>query len=161
MDITLLEYEWHDLRDYARKYLNSVQEDYFVLWGKLFNCVESKKWSNILPLLRLFSLNRLQVEQLSGCFQVSILLKLTAGIVLVNNGWMICLEYLWTVLPFASGILAVPFRCGGKKSNVGQRKGERRHVLHQEQSPFNKRRDHWTLMTGKTTLICQEQRVLN
>ena len=60
----------------------------------------------------------------------------SAGVVLVKNGWMICLECLWTVLPFPSGILAVPFRCGGKTSNAGQRKGNQRHVFDQEQSPF-------------------------
>ena len=39
--------------DYAKRYLNLVQVEYQVLWWKLFNAVDAKKWTNILSLVEL------------------------------------------------------------------------------------------------------------
>ena len=39
--------------DYARQYLNPVQEEYQVVWWKLFNAVDAKKWSNVLAFVEL------------------------------------------------------------------------------------------------------------
>ena len=51
VDIALLEEEWEDMAEYAKRYLNLVQEDYRMIWWKLFNSVDSKKWANILSLV--------------------------------------------------------------------------------------------------------------
>ena len=53
VDCSLLQEEWDDMVDYARRYLNLVQEEYQVVWWKLFNAVDAKKWSNILSLVEL------------------------------------------------------------------------------------------------------------
>lgn len=53
VDIALLEEEWEDMAEYAKRYLNLVQEDYQMIWWKLFNSVNSKKWANILSLVEL------------------------------------------------------------------------------------------------------------
>ena len=53
VDITLLEEEWEDMVEYAKRYLNLVQEDYQTIWWKLFNSVDSKKWTNVLSLVEL------------------------------------------------------------------------------------------------------------
>ncbi len=53
VDIALLEEEWEDMTEYAKRYLNLVQEDYRAIWWKLFNVVDSKKWTNILSLVEL------------------------------------------------------------------------------------------------------------
>ena len=53
VDYSLLQEEWDDMVDYARRYLNLVQEEYQVVWWKLFNAVDAKKWSNILSLVEL------------------------------------------------------------------------------------------------------------
>ena len=50
VDITLLEEEWEDMVEYAKCYLNLVQEDYQTIWWKLFNSVDSKKWTTFCPL---------------------------------------------------------------------------------------------------------------
>ena len=38
---------------YAKRYLNLVQVDHQILWWKLFNSVDARKWSNILMLVEL------------------------------------------------------------------------------------------------------------
>lgn len=48
VDCSAIQEEWDDMLEYGRKYLNLVQEDYKVLWWKLFNAVDSGQWSNIL-----------------------------------------------------------------------------------------------------------------
>ena len=53
VDCSLLQEEWDDIVDYAKRYLNLVQEDYSVIWWKLFNSVDASKWSNILKLVEL------------------------------------------------------------------------------------------------------------
>ena len=39
--------------EYARKYLNLVQEDYKTIWWKLFNAVDSEQWCNVLAVIEL------------------------------------------------------------------------------------------------------------
>ena len=39
--------------DYAKRYLNIVQEECSVIWWKLFNAACAKKWTNILGLVEL------------------------------------------------------------------------------------------------------------
>ena len=53
VDCSALEEEWDDLIDYAKRYLNLVQDEYQVIWWKLFNGVDAKKWSNLLTLVEL------------------------------------------------------------------------------------------------------------
>jgi len=45
--------EWEDMVDYARHYLNIAKEDNQIIWFKLFNCPDSKKWKNVLTLIEL------------------------------------------------------------------------------------------------------------
>jgi len=45
--------EWEDMLDYARRYLNITEEENQIIWFKLFNCPDSKKWTNILALVEL------------------------------------------------------------------------------------------------------------
>lgn len=57
IDLAQIREEWDDMLSYAKKYLNLVQEDYKVIWWKLFNSVDSQDWSNILGIIELlFSL---------------------------------------------------------------------------------------------------------
>ena len=49
VDIALLEEEWEDMVEYAKRYLNFIQEDYQTIWWKIFNSVDSKKWTNVVP----------------------------------------------------------------------------------------------------------------
>ena len=49
----VLEEEWEDMVNYAKRYLNIVQEDSSVIWWKLFNAACAKKWVNILGLVEL------------------------------------------------------------------------------------------------------------
>ncbi len=55
VDCSLVREEWDDLMDYAKRYLNLVQQDYKVIWWKLFNASEAdvKKWTNILSVVEL------------------------------------------------------------------------------------------------------------
>ena len=47
--------EWEDRVEYAKLYLNLVQEDYkvHVVYWKLFNAVDTKKWSKVLTVVEL------------------------------------------------------------------------------------------------------------
>ena len=53
LDVSAVQEEWDDMVDYGREYLNLVQEDYKVLWWKLFNAVDSGQWKNILGVVEL------------------------------------------------------------------------------------------------------------
>ena len=41
------------MTDYARRYLNLVQEDYPSIWWKLINAANANKWGNVLSLIEL------------------------------------------------------------------------------------------------------------
>ena len=53
VDLSLVQGEWDDMVEYTMTHLNLVQEDYKVIWWKLFNCADTKKWSNVLALTEL------------------------------------------------------------------------------------------------------------
>ena len=53
IDTNALQEEWEDMVDYAKRYLNIVQEDPSTIWWKLFNAACSKKWENILGVVEL------------------------------------------------------------------------------------------------------------
>ena len=52
IDTSAIQEEWDDMVEYSKQYLNLVQ-DYKTVWWKLFNCVDSKHWSNVLGLVEL------------------------------------------------------------------------------------------------------------
>ena len=39
--------------EYGNQYINLVQQDYQTVWWKLYNAVDSVKWSNVLPVVEL------------------------------------------------------------------------------------------------------------
>ena len=53
VDISLVQEEWDDMVEYGKQYLNLVQEDYRVIWWKLFDAVDAKQWSNVLLVIEL------------------------------------------------------------------------------------------------------------
>ena len=53
VNCALLTEEWDDIVEYAKRYLNLVQDDYKVIWWKLFNAPDSTKWTNILAVVEL------------------------------------------------------------------------------------------------------------
>lgn len=53
VNTSLVEGEWDDMVEYGREYINLVQDDYTVVWWKLFNCVDANKWSNVLAIVEL------------------------------------------------------------------------------------------------------------
>lgn len=53
VDCSLIQQEWEDIIDFAKRYLNLVQENYTVIWWKLFNAVDACNWQNILALVEL------------------------------------------------------------------------------------------------------------
>ena len=53
IDTALVQEEWDDIVEYGRQYLNLVQDDYKVVWWKLFNAVDARKWSNVLAVIEL------------------------------------------------------------------------------------------------------------
>ena len=53
IDCSVIQEEWDGLVEYGRKYLNLVQEDYKVIWWKLFNAVYDNKWSYVLAVIEL------------------------------------------------------------------------------------------------------------
>ena len=53
VDMSLVCEEWKDMLEYAKQYLNLVQEPAEVIWWKLFNASCSSRWSNILHLVHL------------------------------------------------------------------------------------------------------------
>ena len=55
IDCSLVQEEWDDMVDYGRKYLSVVQEDYKVLWWKLFNAVDAGQWRNVLGVVEFAS----------------------------------------------------------------------------------------------------------
>ena len=42
--------------DYAKRYLNLVQDEYKTNWWKLFNATDASNWTNVLKVVELFSL---------------------------------------------------------------------------------------------------------
>ena len=42
INVTLVQQEWDDMVEYVKQYLNLVQDDYKVVWWKIFNSVDAK-----------------------------------------------------------------------------------------------------------------------
>ena len=53
VDRSVIQEEWDDIFDYAKQYLDLIRDSYKVLWWKLFNSFDSKRWSNLLILVEL------------------------------------------------------------------------------------------------------------
>ena len=55
VDIFVIKDEWEDMTDYAKRYLDLVQDDYRTIWWKIFNSPSANNWKNIilLPLIEL------------------------------------------------------------------------------------------------------------
>ena len=53
VDTSVVKEEWEDMTDYARRYLDLVQEDYRAIWWKLFNAANANRWTNVLSLIEL------------------------------------------------------------------------------------------------------------
>ena len=51
INLSLVQEEWDDMLEYSKRYLNLVQEDYKVIWWKLFNSIDANKWTNILAIV--------------------------------------------------------------------------------------------------------------
>ena len=47
VNLSLVQEEWDDMVEYSTSYLNLVQDDYKVIWWKLFNCPEMRKCVSI------------------------------------------------------------------------------------------------------------------
>ena len=50
IDVSTVQDEWDE---YSKQYLNLVQNDYKVIWWKLFNSVDAKRWCNVLGVVEL------------------------------------------------------------------------------------------------------------
>ena len=53
INASLLQEEWDDMTDHARRYLDLVTQDNNTIWWKLFNSTSAKNWGNILGLIEL------------------------------------------------------------------------------------------------------------
>jgi hypothetical protein len=53
VECSLLKQEWDDIVDYAKRYLHLVEDDYKVIWWKLYNVPDAKNWTNILAVVEL------------------------------------------------------------------------------------------------------------
>ena len=53
VDRSLVQEEWDDIVEFSKRYLNLVQDEYKVVWWKLFNSFDSKKWSIVLAVVNL------------------------------------------------------------------------------------------------------------
>ena len=53
MNCILVPEEWDDILDYAKRYLNLVQDEYKTSWWKLFNATDASNWINVLKFVQL------------------------------------------------------------------------------------------------------------
>ena len=75
VDISLVQEEWDDMVEYAKQFLNLVQEDYKIVWWKLFNAVDAKKWTNILSVIELLFCLPIANGHVERCFSQLKLIK--------------------------------------------------------------------------------------
>ena len=75
VDRSLVKEEWDDIVDYSKQYLNLVQDDYKVVWWKLFNAFDSKKWSNFLAVVELLFCLAIANGQVERVFSLLKLIK--------------------------------------------------------------------------------------
>ena len=71
VDLSMLQEEWNDLVDYARRYLNLVQVPSRVNWWKLFNASISTSWTNIFALIELLFCVLLGYKSIEKAFRHS------------------------------------------------------------------------------------------
>ena len=60
--------EWEDMVYYAKQYINLVQDPYRVVWWKLYNSPDARKWTNILTLVELVFCIPLSNGHVERCF---------------------------------------------------------------------------------------------
>ena len=72
VDCSLIQEEWED---YAKHYLNLVQESYTVILWKLFNFADANKWQNILTIVELLFCLPLSSGRLERLFSQLKLIK--------------------------------------------------------------------------------------
>ena len=70
----LLQEVWDNVVFYAQQYINLVQNSYQVVWWKIFNSPDARKWSNILALVELLFTIPISNGRVERCFSQ---LKLT------------------------------------------------------------------------------------
>ena len=75
VNCALLQQEWDDIVYHAKQYINLVQDPYGVVWWKLFNSPDAKKWGNILTLVELTFTIPLSNGHVERCFSQLKLLK--------------------------------------------------------------------------------------
>ena len=71
VDIFVKKDEWEDMTDYAKCYLDLVQDDYRTIWWKIFNSPSANNWNNILPLIELIFCLPMSNGQLERVFSKS------------------------------------------------------------------------------------------
>ncbi len=71
----LLQQEWEDIVFYAKQYINLCKDPYLVVWWKLFNAPDSKKWKNILSLVELIFVLPLSNGSVEQCFSQMKIIK--------------------------------------------------------------------------------------
>ena len=75
VDCSLIQEEWEDIINYAKRYLNLVQENYTTIWWKLFNAFDASKWQNILRVVELLFCLPLTNGRLERLFSQVMLIK--------------------------------------------------------------------------------------
>ncbi len=112
--------EWRDMLEYARLYLNIVQEPNRVIWWKPFNASCSSKWSNVLGLIELLFCLPLANGHVEHMFSSLKLIKSEKRCSLSEDHLDDLLRIVIDGL-FVSGMQRKPYNYGGSKQrrNVG------------------------------------------
>ena len=63
VNCALLQQEWDDLVFYAKQYINLTKDSYRIVWWKLFNSPDAKKWLALVELIFVLPLSNGAVEQ--------------------------------------------------------------------------------------------------
>lgn len=53
IDTNAVQEEWDDMVGYGKSFLDLVRDDYKVVWWKLYNCPDAKRWENVLGVVEL------------------------------------------------------------------------------------------------------------
>ena len=75
IDSSAVQEEWDDMVEYSKRYLNLIQDDYKVIWWKLFNSVDAKRWCNVLGVVELLFTFSLSNDHLERVFSQLKLIK--------------------------------------------------------------------------------------
>ena len=125
----VIEEEWLDMVQYAKTYLNLVQEDSQTIWWKLADCTNSKKWVNVLALIELVFCLPMSNGHLEQVFSTLKLIKCDRRTSLGEDYLDNYLEQQQIVLPCRIGIQMELCNFGGKLSNVEQCKIQEHHHI--------------------------------